>query len=311
MGLLMKSAQSGVVGSGGGGGQLLFAEGFEDASFTSRGWYDLATLGASSLVVDNRPGSNGTHALQWPWTINVVPYPNPRGSARHLFTPTETLYVSYWLKHSSNWIGSGQTFHPHQFNILSDLDDQFAGPAQNFLDVYIEDNYNAAIGGANGLIEMQDALNINSGSNNSNINVDLTHITENRAVAGCNGNPSNGTAVQCYDAGGGLGYVNGIQFRTAATVFTNATGPNYKGDWHHVEVYVQMNTITGGIADYNGVLRYSVDGTVYFEQLTAQFRTGQHPTMKFAQLVMGPYMDNCPATQTLWVDDLTVMTNYP
>jgi len=39
-------------------------------------------------------------------------------------------------------------------------------------------------------------------------------------------------------------------------------------------------------------------------------RTGAHPTMKFNQLLIGPYIgDGSPVDQSLWVDNLTVATS--
>src|SRR5438046_2870663 len=63
------------------------------------------------------------------------------GAARHLFPATPTLYVSYWVKYSSNWVGSGHPYHPHEFLVMSDLDGDWDGPSNNWLTAYIEDNY--------------------------------------------------------------------------------------------------------------------------------------------------------------------------
>src|SRR5437773_12580273 len=63
------------------------------------------------------------------------------GAARHLFAATPTLYVSYWVKYSSNWVGSGHPYHPHEFLILSDQDGDWDGPSNNWLTAYIEESY--------------------------------------------------------------------------------------------------------------------------------------------------------------------------
>ena len=37
------------------------------------------------------------------------------------------------------------------------------------------------------------------------------------------------------------------------------------------------------------------------------FRTGEHPTMRFNQVFIGPYIGaGSPVTQTIWYDDLIV-----
>ena len=77
---------------------------------------------------------------------------------RHLFTPTPTVYVSFWVKYSTNWVGSGQTYHPHEFVILSDLDGDWDGPSDNYLTAYIENVYN---NGGYPRLALQDSKNVN------------------------------------------------------------------------------------------------------------------------------------------------------
>ena len=60
--------------------------------------------------------------------------------ARHLFTGTDEVYVSYWVKYSANWTGSNRSYHPHEFMILTNLEGDYAGPAYTHLTAYIEQN---------------------------------------------------------------------------------------------------------------------------------------------------------------------------
>src|SRR5439155_1170101 len=83
-------------------GTLLFQENFEDNAFASRGWYDNTSM--VTTTAEHLP--TGTSAAEMHFTVGST-IPVQGGSARHLFAPTPTLYVSFWVKYSSNWVGSG------------------------------------------------------------------------------------------------------------------------------------------------------------------------------------------------------------
>jgi hypothetical protein len=296
------SAAISVSSSGGGtgGGTVLFSENFEDTNFGARGWYDLA--GMTSLDATNHITGSG-HSLAVNFAQGAMK-PSPGVNARHQFTPTNSVYVRFWIKHSTNWVGSGQTYHPHEFYILSTLDDQYAGPSWNYLDVYIEDNWMSD--GGHPLLIAQDGENIDV----TKINQDLTNVTENRAVSGCNGNPDGTAEITCYQLA--PDWYNGKTWRSAQPAYVNATGPNYKGDWHKVEAYYQLNSIVNGIGQHDGVAQLWVDGVLFIDQHNLEFRTGAHPTLQFNQFVMSPYIgDGSPVAQSLWYDDLVVMTAPP
>jgi hypothetical protein len=207
------------------------------------------------------------------------------------------------VKHSTNWIGSGQNYHPHLFHFITTEDDQYVGPATTHLTAYIEENYQSA--GSYASMSTQDALNIDQ----SRINQDLTNVTESRGVSGCNGN-TDGYATSCYINGGA--YDNEKIWRSTSPVFLPNPGAGYKGDWHEVEAYLQLNSIVGGKGQTDGVAQYWVDGQLVIDHHNVLFRTGAHPNMKFNQFLMAPFIgDGSPATQTLWIDDLAVMTARP
>lgn len=288
--------------SGGTSATVLFAENFEDTSFASRGWYDLPSGGITSLsATDHITGS--THSLQMNFLQGGIT-PSPKTAARHLFTPTASVYLRYWIKHSSNWVGSGQTYHPHEFHFLTNEDDAYVGPAWTHLTTYIEDNVMSD--GAHAILGAQDAQNIDT----TRLNQDLTTITENRAIAGCNGNPDATVEISCYTDG--TYWYNGKTWRSPQAVFVDAAGANYKGDWHKVEAYFKLNSIVNGIGQRDGVAQYWVDGVLVIDRHDLMFRTGAHPNMLFNQLLMAPYIgDGSPVAQTLWFDDLVVMTAPP
>ena len=282
------------------GGTVLFQETFEDAAFATRGWYD-----NTALTIDLAQHITGSAAsLPIHFTVGATT-PTWGAGARHLFTPTSTLYVSYWVKHSTNWVGSGLNYDPHMFHVLSTLEADYAGPAASYLDVLLEENYRAASAGAFGRVILQDARNINPGppappwSN--------TGGTENRAVGGCNGLPD-GFPASCYvDGGSPTGYNNGKTIETPSVVFSDAN----KSAWHHVEIYLAMNSVVGGIGQLNGVVRYWLDGVLVMERTNVLYRTGQRATMQFKQFMLAPYMEGSPVDQTMWVDNLIVATDKP
>jgi len=48
------------------------------------------------------------------------------------------------------------------------------------------------------------------------------------------------------------------------------------------------------------------------ERTNVLMRTGAHPTLKFKQIVLAPYIgDGSPVDQTVWYDDLVVATSKP
>ena len=300
--------------SGGGGtpppppppATTFFTEGFENTSFSSRGWYD-----ATNHPITTSQPHSGTAAAQYHWAVGDT-QPSGLAGMRHLFTASDSTYVSYWVKYSSNFIGSNQTYHPHEFLLLTSANTAYAGPAYTRLTGYIEQNYRTTGGLTGGvpLVGLQDGQNIDLAQLNQN----LIGVTENRAVTGCNGNPTNDghTTVDCYPVGGGT-YWNGTQWLAPGVYFdNNASSQNYKGNWHHVEAYFQMNTITNGVANQNGVLQYWYDGQQLINRNNVYMRTNQNATMQWNQFIIAPYIGSgSPVDQYMWVDDLTIGSAAP
>jgi len=276
---------------------LPFHEHFEDDALASRGWYDNLNLKLSSQ--EHLPGSRYSVEYHFPKGAKVPEQSG--GSLRKKFAESDAVYVSFYVKHSPHWVGSGQPYHPHEFYILTNMDGgecgDYCGLSVTHLTVYIEEN------GGRPALEIQDVLNIDQ----SKIGRDLTNITEQRSVAGCNGfNKADGSNPEdCYAAS--EGYRNDKTWRTSSSYFQDAAGPNYKGDWHHVEAYFKLNGIVNGKGVADGTLQYWLDGNLLLSHNNVLFRTGQFPTMKFNQFVIAPYIgDGSPVDQTLWIDDLTV-----
>jgi uncharacterized protein YjdB len=281
-----------------GGGTILFQETFEDQAFASRGWYD-----NTSVTITANQFHSGTHAMEAHFLLGADT-PTWGGSMRHLFQATPTLYVSYWVKYSSNWVGSGQLYQPHEFTMMSDLDGDYDGPSDNYLTVYLEHNYQN--GGIPRLV-MQDNKSINTSYGTPPIN--LIGLTENRSTAGCNGVVEVNVVTSCYNA---PPWYNAKELHASQVAFQPTPGPGYKGNWNHVEAYYQINSIVNGVGQADGVMQYWFNGTLMIDRHDILYRAGGRPSINFHQFLIAPYIgDGSPVDQYMWVDDLTVATSKP
>jgi hypothetical protein len=278
------------------GGTLLFQENFEDANLGARGWYDNNSVQLST--VEHIAGS--TSSAQYHFLPGATT-PTSGGSQRHKFTPSNSFYVSFYVKYSANWVGSGVAYHPHEFYTLSTLDGDYDGPSQNYLDVYVEHNY---LNGGRPRFEFQDnkSVNYSHGALPNN----LITTTEDRSTGGCNGVVESNIYSECFDFG--TYYYNDKQL-TGPVVFQPNPGPGYKNDWNFVEAYFQLNTIVNGIGQADGVAQYWFNGTLVIDRHDILYRTGAHPTLQFNQFIIAPYIGvGSPADQSMFIDNLRVAT---
>jgi len=272
---------------------VLFQVGFEDGNLAARSWYDNTNPKLSSV----EHVSNSTKSLEFLFAKGAITPDNAGATMRKKFPESDSVYISYYVKHSSSWVGSGVAYHPHQFYLLTNKDGDWSGLSNTHMTAYVEEN------GGNSLMRIQDALNVDL----ANVGKDLTNITEKRAVAGCNGDSDGYGNGECYASGSG--YANGKQWKSSNIIFSNTTGPYYKGDWHLVEAYFKMNSIINGKAAKDGVIQYWLDGNQILDNENVVIRTGQYPDMKFNQFLIGPYIGvGSPVDQTFWVDNLVVAT---
>ena len=154
------------------------------------------------------------------------------------------------------------------------------------------------------MLAIQDGENIDE----SNIGVDLTGITEERAVAGCNGDSDGYGDGDCYSCG--AVHCNGKQWRAGSIYFQDEPGQYYKNDWHFIETYFKLNSIVEGIGIANGIVKYWYDGELIIDHEDIVIRTGEFPDMKFYQFLMAPYIgDGSPVEQVMWIDNMTVATS--
>src|SRR5438445_1241148 len=240
---------------------IFFTENFDNASFDTRGWYDISV----GTVVDSAnhiPGSTASFNCHWAQGGTKCP-----GPGRHLFTASPTVYLSFWMKLGSatvTWQGSGLTYHPHLFILLTDADGLFVGPSWSFLEFLIEPTLFTP------RLMASDAARINTGQ----LGVNLLGTATTHAIAGANGNQN---ASAGYWSNGDGTYSNGISWDAASPAFVN-------NQWHHVQVYVAMNSISGGVPQADGILKFWVDGALSINRSNVYLRTAQYATQKFNQL---------------------------
>jgi len=295
-----KSGSSAItVTAASGGGTVLIQERFEDIAFASRGWYDNTGM----AITDTEHIAGSTHALEVHFRVGAT-NPTWGGSARHLFQATPTLYISYWVKYSDNWVGSGQPYHPHEFLVMSDLDGDYDGPSISWLVAYVEHNYQ---NGGIPRLALQDSKAINTSFGTPPTN--LIGITENRSTSGCNGVVETNVVTSCFSF---PPWYNAKELSASRVWFQPTPGLAYKGNWNHVEAYFAINSIVGGIGRADGVAQYWFNGTLVIDRHDILFRTGARPSINFHQFLIAPYIgDGSPVDQYMWVDDLTVATGKP
>lgn len=286
------------AGAGTAHAATFLSETFEDANFAARGWYD-----GTSGTLNSTEKHGGARSLECRYARGARVCNAPK---RHLFTASDSVYLSYWVKYSSNYIGSDKPYHPHEFHFITDRDPAHIGPAITHLTTYIEQ-----LAGKPRLA-LQDGLNVDKNcilrNNNTfagcNGNFNTYPFTENRSVASCNGLAGPVDGRDCFLLRADTWY--SARFWTAnSTSLLNST-------WRHVEVYMKMNSISDGKGQTNGIMQYWLDGQLIINHSNALYRTAAHPTMKFNQFVIAPYIgDGSPVDQTMWLDDLTIASTPP
>jgi hypothetical protein len=276
---------------------LLFQENFEDANLGSRGWYDNTSVLLSTT--EHITGSNSSAQYRYPQGATT---PTSGGAQRHKFTPSNSVYISYYVKYSANWVGSGHDYHPHELYLMSNMDGDYDGPSNGYLVAYLEQNYQ---NGGIPLMALQDNKSVNYSYGPLPHN--LVGVTEDRSTCGCNGMVETNMYSECFDIGG---YFYSRKQLTGPVSFQPNPGPGYKNNWNFVEAYYQLNTIVNGIGQPDGVMQYWFNGVLVIDRHDILYRTGAHPTIQFNQFLIGPYIgDGSPVDQSMFVDNLRVGTS--
>ncbi len=110
----------------------LFSESFEDPQLLQRGWYD----GSRFMISAAQPYA-GKGCIEYGWKAGTT---NPATSSgiRHLFEPSDTVALRYYLRLSKGWGWTGRGYHPHLTHFMTTENAQYHGPAASHLTVYIE-----------------------------------------------------------------------------------------------------------------------------------------------------------------------------
>jgi hypothetical protein len=110
----------------------LFSESFDDARLLQRGWYD-----GDKFTLSPKAPYAGQGCLEYAWKAGTT---NPFSSSgvRHLFDPSDTVALRFYLKLSQGWGWSGVPYHPHLTHFMTTENGGYDGPAATHLTVYVE-----------------------------------------------------------------------------------------------------------------------------------------------------------------------------
>jgi hypothetical protein len=111
---------------------FLFSEGFEDADLLKRGWYD----GTKFKISTENPYA-GKGCIEFHWNAGTTT-PESSSGARHPVTPTDPVYLRYYIRLSKGWGWSGRTYHPHLSHFMTTENPPYHGPASSHLTTYLE-----------------------------------------------------------------------------------------------------------------------------------------------------------------------------
>ena len=117
---------------------VLFNDPIEDNNFVNRGWYDGPEAYTVTMDSDNAAvnGSSASIAALYQQGETKPSWVN----MRHSLLETENVYLSFYVKYSSNWVGSGLSYHPHEFCFLTNKSGVYAGGYGQELTLYVEQN---------------------------------------------------------------------------------------------------------------------------------------------------------------------------
>lgn len=133
--LLVAGTALGLVEAGGAPATpsgLYFAESFEDANLAKRGWYD-----GSAFALSDTEAAAGRRSIRFHFPKGMLIPPAARG-ARHLFTPTDVVYIRFYQKLSPRWRWTGRPYGPHLMLFMTTENGRYDGPAATHLTLYVE-----------------------------------------------------------------------------------------------------------------------------------------------------------------------------
>jgi len=280
----------------GGDVTIVLAESFDSAiSEGTRGWYD---------VVDPDIGSYTAYAGA---ACTRHYFTTSAGGAnrigRHAITNSDEVYISFWIRHSANYVGASPlTYHPHLMNLLSDADHALAGGytggADAYLNFYIEEHYAS---GVKLRLIVQDSRRID------NTAIGYDPGGEDVSVGGANGNRDGTGVVDYYEDGAATtGWVN-AKYWDSDVILDDTE----KQNWHKYEIYIRLNSVVGGVAQYDGQIWARLDGAYVLNLPSLYLRSGDSPVTGFQQFTYLPFTEYSSVNQYIYVDELEISAGAP
>lgn len=95
-----------------------------------RGWYDGKEI---RIAAEGKSDS----CIEYEWT-DAGGTVTGSSAKRHLFEPTDEIFIRYYLRLSKGWGWSGRNYHPHLTHFMTIENTQWHGPAASHLTLYIE-----------------------------------------------------------------------------------------------------------------------------------------------------------------------------
>ena len=111
---------------------VLFRESFDDDRLLERGWYDGRTF-----KISGEGTYAGSGCIEYHWKPDTTS-PDSSSGVRHLFAPTDTVYLRFYIKLSKGWGWTGRSYHPHLSHFMTTENSAYHGPASSHLTLYIE-----------------------------------------------------------------------------------------------------------------------------------------------------------------------------
>ena len=115
-----------------GAGGVIFKESFDDADLLKRGWYD-----GEKFKVVSEGAYAGKGCIEFHWNTGTTS-PESSSGARHPVTPTDPVYLRYYIRLSRGWGWSGRNYHPHLSHFMTTENPAYHGPASSHLTTYLE-----------------------------------------------------------------------------------------------------------------------------------------------------------------------------
>jgi len=278
-------------------GAALFSESFEDVAWTNRGWWD---DGSSGNLVVNSGGYSG-NALTWAFA-QYADTPTGWATMRNrLSSPASEFLIEYYVYFASGWQGSGEDWHPHMIHVMSSTDGDYAGMSSANSDLYFEVATDTSspytIRPRTG---HQDELRVNASQ--GSVPNNLVSTTETRSANHCNTpyNLSGATAYDCYSHSGNY-YSANWWIAPSITIPANT--------WTKITAHVKRNTFTGGVGNFDGLMRVWVGDQLAINSTQVLYSAGAYQSTAWDKIVLAPYIgDGSPINQTMRLDELTIST---